>query len=56
MTEQEKRDMRDLAGCVAECIRRMGAEFGAPQEWRDSITRCVKIEERISKELAGARS
>jgi hypothetical protein len=38
-------DMRDLASLVAEIIRKMGAAYGPPEEWRRDITKAVKIME-----------
>ena len=39
-------DLRDLASLVAQLIRKMGAAYGPPDEWRRDITTAVKIMER----------
>ena len=33
----------ELASLLAEVIRRMGASYGPPKEWRRDFTRAVKV-------------
>jgi hypothetical protein len=40
--------IRDLASLVAEVIRRAGASYGSPDDWRRDITTAVKIMERFA--------
>ncbi len=40
------KDIRDLAMLVANIIRRMGADYGSPEDWRLDITAAVQIMER----------
>ena len=45
MKDSDK-DIRDLAELVADIIRRMGASYGTPRDWRQDFTRAVKIMEK----------
>ena len=36
-------EIRDLASLLAEVIRRAGAAYGSPQDWRRDFTQAVKI-------------
>jgi len=54
MTKQEAEDVRDLATLVYEVIRRMGAAYGSPEDWRRDLTTAVKIMERANVAAIGA--
>lgn len=51
MLVADARDVRDLASLLAEVIRRAGAAYGSPEEWRRDITVAVKIMERNHRDV-----
>jgi len=53
MTKQGAEDVRDLATLVYEVIRRMGAAYGAPDDWRRDLTTAVKVMERANAAALG---
>jgi len=53
MTKQEAEDVRDLATLVYEVIRRMGAAYGSPEDWRRDLTTAVKVMERANAAALG---
>jgi hypothetical protein len=46
-----EKHISDLAVLVAEIIKRMGAAYGSPDDWRRDITTAVKIYEGISQDI-----
>lgn len=47
----EREAIRDLAMLTAEIIRRMGAAYGSPEDWRRDITKAVGIMESLSRTI-----
>jgi hypothetical protein len=49
MNAKEAGDIAALASLVAESIRRQGAAYGSPDDWRRDVTAADKLVERYTR-------